>query len=85
MKENKPKLTLDLPVTYQIKVPGVLDQHWSDWYEGMTVAVEPIKDDLPVTTVTITLDQAALQGLLRRLYSLGLLLISAICVEFKGK
>jgi hypothetical protein len=31
--------------------------------------------------LTGTIDQAALQGLLRRLYSLGLPLISANCVE----
>ena len=85
MKENKPKLTLELPVTYQIKVPGVLDQQWSDWYERMTVAVERIKDGVPVTTVTITLDQVTLQGILRHLYSLGLPSISVICVDFKGK
>ena len=33
-------------------------------------------DGRPVTTLMGTLDQAALQGLLRRLYSLGILLIS---------
>ena len=38
-------------------------------------------DGLPVTFLTGTLDQAALLGLLRRLYSLGLPLISVICLE----
>jgi hypothetical protein len=47
----------------------------------MTIAVESEGDGLPVTTLTGTLDQAALQGLLRRLYSLGLPLISVNCVE----
>ena len=36
----------------------------------------------PVTTLAGTLDQAALQGLLRRLYSYGLPLISVICVDY---
>ena len=36
----------------------------------------------PVTTLTGTVDQAALQGLLRRLYSLGLPLISVFCLEY---
>ena len=35
----------------------------------------------PVTTLNAVLDQAALQGLLRRLYSLGLSLISVHYVE----
>jgi len=81
MKEVKQKLSLDRPTTYQIKVPGELDESWSDWTGGMTIAVESEGDGPPVTTLTGTVDQAALQGLLRRLYSLGLPLISVNCVE----
>ena len=81
MKEIKQKLTLDRSVTYQIKVPGHLDESWSDWAGGMTVSVESKDDGPPVTILTVTVDQAALQGLLRRLYSLGLPLISVNCVE----
>jgi hypothetical protein len=80
-KKAKHKLTLDRPTTYQIKVPGHIDESWSDWAGGMTITVESEGDDPPVTTLTGTLDQAALQGLLRRLYSLGLPLISVRCVE----
>jgi hypothetical protein len=71
--------TLDRPATYQIKVPGHVGESWSDWAGGMTITVEG--EDLPVTTLTGTIDQAALLGLLRRLYALGLPLISAICVD----
>jgi hypothetical protein len=81
MKEIKQKLTLDKPADYQIKVPGHLDERWADWAGGMTVTVESDDDDLPVTTLTGALDQAALQGLLRRLYSRGLPLISVCCIE----
>jgi len=81
MKKIKQKLTLDRPATYQIKVPGHLDESWSDWAGGMTITVESEGDDPPVTTLTGTLDQAALQGLLRRLYSLGLPLISVVLVD----
>ena len=81
MKEFKQKLTLDRPATYQVKVPGHLGESWSDWAGGMTITVESEGDGPPVTTLTGTVDQAALQGLLRRLYSLGLPLISVICVE----
>jgi hypothetical protein len=82
MKEVKQKLTLDQPATYQIKVPGHLDESWSDWAGGMTITVESEGDGPPVTTLTGTVaDQAALQGLLRRLYSLGLPLISVNWVK----
>ena len=81
MKEVKQKLTLHRPATYQIKVPGHLDESWSERSGGMTVTIENDDDGLPITTLTSTVDQAALQGLLRRLYSLGLPLISVNCVE----
>ncbi len=82
VKKAKRKLSLDRPATYQIKVPGELDESWSDWAGGMTITVESEGDGSPVTTLTGTVDQAALQGLLRRLYSLGLPLISVVCVAF---
>ena len=81
MEKPKRKLTLDRPVPYRIQVPGHLDGSWSDWVEGMTVAVQIEEDGSPVTTLTGTVDQAALHGLLRRLYSLGLPLISVTYVE----
>jgi len=61
-------------------VPGHLDESWSEWAGGMTLTVESEGDGPPVTTLTGTVDQAALQSLLRRLYSLGLPLISVVCV-----
>jgi hypothetical protein len=75
-----PKLTLDRPATYRIQVPAHLDESWSDWVEGMTIAIHSEEDGSPVTTLTCTVDQAALHGLLRRLYSLGLPLISVQAV-----
>jgi len=80
-KELRQRLTLYHQVTYQIKVPGELGENWSDWAGGMTITVDSESGGTSITTLTGTLDQAALQGLLRRLYSLGLPLISAICVE----
>ncbi|MCB9423140.1 MAG: hypothetical protein H6667_25305 [Ardenticatenaceae bacterium] len=81
VKKSKRKLTLDQPVTYQIEVPGHLDASWAEWAGGMVIAVVHEGDDLPITTLTGRLDQAALQGLLRRLYSLGRPLISVKCIE----
>jgi hypothetical protein len=81
MRTARQQPTLDRPATYQIKVPGHIGESWSDWAAGMTITVEREGDGPPVTTLTGTVDQAALLGLLRRLYSLGLPLISVICVE----
>jgi hypothetical protein len=79
--ECRPKLTLDQPAVYQIKVPGLLDARWADLNGGMTLTVDSDDDGLPVTTLTGAVDQAALLGLLRRLYSLGLPLISVHLLE----
>jgi len=81
VRKPKQTLTLDRPVTYQIKVPGQIGKSLSDWAGGMTTSVESEGDGQPVSTLTGILDQAALQGLLRRLYSLGLPLISVNCIE----
>ncbi len=78
MKVVHQKLNLDQSATYQIKVPGRLDENLSDWVEGMTITVEREDDGSTITTLTgVLVDQAALQGLLRRLYTLGLPLIEA--------
>ena len=47
----------------------------------MTITVESEGCNPPVTVLTGNLDQAALQGLLRRLYSLGLPLISVYYID----
>jgi hypothetical protein len=74
LADRKPNL--DGPGTYRIRVPGRLDEHLSDWAEGMKVTVEQQGAGPPITTLTGPLvDQAALHGLLRRLYALGLPLI----------
>jgi hypothetical protein len=82
MEVVHPKLNLDRPATYRIRVPGRLDEPLSDWVEGMTVTVEKQGEGPPTTTLTgILADQAALQGLLRRLYTLGLPLIEVKWVD----
>ena len=83
MKDKKPQLTLDQSVVYQLKVPGHLKQGLLE--NGGTLTLEIGYDEVkrPTTILTGTLDQAALIGLLRRLYSLGLPVISVEYVEGK--
>jgi len=58
---------------FEIRVEGQLDAEWADWFEGMTLSPEP--DGITVLSGPIA-DQAALQGLLRRVGDLGMTLIS---------
>lgn len=82
---KKQKLSLDRPAMYQIKIPGALDEKRLDWNGGMTSKVISNKNGNPITVLTLTVDQAALHGLLRHLYSQGLPLISVMWVDFIEK
>ena len=82
MEENIQKLTLSRPAVYEIKVPGILDEMYLDMVDQMMLTFDTNEQGLPFTTLTGAVDQAGLQGLLRRLYALGLPLLSVTCVDF---
>ena len=79
MKKDKP--TLDWLTTYQIQVPGELDESWSDWIQGITMVVESEGEGPPVTTLTGTMDQATSHGLLKKVRNPGVPLLSVNRVE----
>jgi hypothetical protein len=81
MNDPKQQLTLDRPTNYNIIVPGHLDSSWADSESEMSVLTGFTEDGQPITHLTGLFDQAALIGLLRRLYSLGLPLISVQCLD----
>jgi hypothetical protein len=68
----------DRPGVYQIKVKGILDRKWSDWFDGFTITHQPEDDTLLVGTVR---DQAALHGLLNKIRDLGLPLLMVQRIE----
>lgn len=62
---------------YRIELRGRLDMSWSDWCNGMTIASVEKNDGNIITTLTGPVaDQAALRGLLCRLWDLNLTVIS---------
>jgi hypothetical protein len=62
---------------YQIKMQGRLDESWSGWFGGMAITLEG-----DTTTLTgAVADQAALRGVLSRLWDLNLALISVNPIE----
>ena len=66
------------PAVYQLRVAGLLDQHWSSWFGGLTVNPE---DDGSTTLTGAVTDQAQLHGLLARVRDLGVPLISVTVVH----
>jgi hypothetical protein len=60
---------------YVITVRGHLDDHWSAWFEGMTITNAANGETLLAGPV---MDQAALHGLLIKIRDLGLPLIAVV-------
>jgi hypothetical protein len=63
----------DRPAHYELRVRGVLDRHWSGWFDGLQAT-----SDAPGQTLIAgpVVDQAALHGLLAKIRDLGLPLLS---------
>jgi hypothetical protein len=63
----------DKPEVYQIRVKGILDEKWSDWFDGLTITRQANGETLMTGPVV---DQAALHGLLNKIRDIGLPLLS---------
>ena len=69
-------------IVYEIQVQGELDEDWQQWFNGLTVTLTRASEQPPTTTLTgpVT-DQAALRGMLCKLWDLNLTLISVRRIE----
>ena len=79
MKVNKHQA--DERAVYRIQVQGILDDLWSDWFSDLSVDAGDERSDAPVTTLTGPIDQAALRGILNRIWDLNLSVVSVVPVE----
>ena len=60
------------PANYRIRLKGLLDHNWSDWFGEMDIATE---GDETILSGQVS-DQAALHGLFIRIRDLNLTLLS---------
>jgi hypothetical protein len=66
---------------YQIRVKGVLDDRWSEWFGGLTMAPQANGETLMTGPVA---DEAAIHGLLNKIRDMGLPLLSVYRVEIES-
>jgi hypothetical protein len=64
-----------MAVDYRITIKGHLDQHWSTWFEGLTITYSTTGETILSGSLE---DQAALYGTLIKIRDLGLSLISVV-------
>jgi hypothetical protein len=75
-------LSKDQPAIYRIEMDGNIDQSILTWFDDMTLSTESREEGKTTSTlVGLVADQAALHGLLNRIYNLGFLVISVTRVE----
>jgi hypothetical protein len=60
---------------YEITLKEQLDDHWSDWFDGLTVTPAPGGGTRLAGAVR---DQTALHGLLAKIRDLGLTLVALV-------
>jgi hypothetical protein len=63
----------DRPFVYRIRVKGVLDANWSDWFDGFAITSLECGDTVLDGCVV---DQSALHGVLNKIRDIGLPLLS---------
>jgi hypothetical protein len=61
--------------TYEIEVQGRIGERWAHWFDDMSVNARGEAEGATTTLIGGVADQAALLGLLQRLYTLGLPLL----------
>ena len=74
-------MALDRSNYFEIRVQGILEEHWSDYLGGAVIK----REEPPSVSVSVLRgqfqDQAALMGILNTLYDLGFPLLSFERIE----
>jgi hypothetical protein len=65
---------------YEIRIAGELADHWSDWFEGLSI--QPATDSETILRGQLQ-DQSALLGVLNKIHGLNLKIVSVVCTGEK--
>ena len=77
MEKYPQRVSLLEPASYRIRIQGILDKNWSDYYRGMTIKHEgdPKRSAMSILTGRLA-DQSALIGVLNGLHDIGYPILS---------
>jgi hypothetical protein len=80
MENYRQGVSLLEPAVYRIRIQGILDKDWSNYYSGMNIehAGDPKGYAMTILTGRVA-DQSALIGVLNSLYDIG---YSILLVEY---
>jgi len=65
---------------YAISLQGNLNESWSEWWNGRQLAVAHDEEGPTTTLIGPVADQAALRGLVNKLWDLNLVILSVVRV-----
>lgn len=82
MEPEQHHLTQHRPSVYRIVIQEPLEGDWAIWFDGMSVVVETSAQGALLTILTGPIaDQAALRGLLAKIWDMNLTVISVSRIE----
>ena len=70
-------MELESIVVYEIRIKGLLDQTWSDWFSPLSIVNEPNGES---TLTGVVRDQAELHSLIDKVFNLNLALLAVNCL-----
>ena len=72
MRDTSQRFRQGEPAVYEIRVQGWISERWASWFDDMAITLEDDGYASGITALTgVVTDQAALLGLLQKLYTLG--------------
>lgn len=66
---------MNKPGAYEIRVEGLISEHWSGWFEGL--AILQASDEETILNGNLV-DQAALLGVLNKIHGLNLTILAVV-------
>jgi hypothetical protein len=82
MEQRRQRVNMFDPAVFCIRIEGKLGESWLEYFGAQSMSIEVDEAGLSSTTlISEPVDQAALVGMINRLNSLGLPVVSVECLS----